>query len=59
MIIYKLIPNIYAIGDVVRGDVSTKAEEEGSMVAEVIAGQKPSIYNLILVLFILGQKWLQ
>jgi dihydrolipoamide dehydrogenase len=35
------IPNIYAIGDVVRGAMlAHKAEEEGSMVAE-IAGQKP------------------
>jgi dihydrolipoamide dehydrogenase len=43
------IPNIYAIGDVVRGAMlAHKAEEEGSMVAEVIAGQKPHInYNLI------------
>jgi dihydrolipoamide dehydrogenase len=29
-----------------------KAEEEGTMVAEILAGQKPHIdYNLILVLF--------
>lgn len=43
------IPNIYAIGDVVRGAMlAHKAEEEGVMVAEVIAGQKPHIdYNLI------------
>jgi len=43
------IPNIYAIGDVVRGAMlAHKAEEEGSMVAEIIAGQKPHIdYNLI------------
>ena len=43
------IPNIYAIGDVVRGAMlAHKAEEEGTMVAELIAGQKPHIdYNLI------------
>lgn len=43
------VPNIYAIGDVVRGAMlAHKAEEEGSYVAEMIAGQKPHInYNLI------------
>jgi dihydrolipoamide dehydrogenase len=43
------IPNIYAIGDVVRGAMlAHKAEEEGVMVAEILAGQKPHIdYNLI------------
>ncbi len=43
------IPNIYAIGDVVRGIMlAHKAEEEGVFVAETIAGQKPHInYNLI------------
>ncbi|WP_046744505.1 dihydrolipoyl dehydrogenase [Kordia zhangzhouensis] len=43
------IPNIYAIGDVVKGAMlAHKASEEGSMVAEIIAGQKPHIdYNLI------------
>ncbi len=42
-------PNIFAIGDVVRGAMlAHKAEEEGVMVAEIIAGQKPHIdYNLI------------
>jgi dihydrolipoamide dehydrogenase len=42
-------PGIYAIGDVVRGAMlAHKAEEEGVMVAELIAGQKPHInYNLI------------
>lgn len=42
-------PNIYAIGDVVAGAMlAHKAEEEGTMVAEIIAGQKPHIdYNLI------------
>lgn len=42
-------PNIYAIGDVVRGAMlAHKAEEEGVFVAETIAGQKPHInYNLI------------
>ena len=41
--------NIYAIGDVVRGAMlAHKAEEEGVMVAEFIAGQKPHIdHNLI------------
>ncbi|CAM4387572.1 dihydrolipoyl dehydrogenase [Zobellia nedashkovskayae] len=41
--------NIYAIGDVVRGAMlAHKAEEEGTMVAEQLAGQKPHIdYNLI------------
>ncbi len=43
------IPNIYAIGDVVRGAMlAHKAEEEGVYVAEFIAGQKPHInYNLV------------
>ena len=43
------IPHIYAIGDVVRGAMlAHKAEEEGVMAAEIIAGQKPHIdYNLI------------
>lgn len=43
------IPNIYAIGDVIRGAMlAHKAEEEGVFVAETIAGQKPHInYNLI------------
>ena len=43
------INNIYAIGDVVRGSMlAHKAEEEGVMVAEFLAGQKPHIdYNLI------------
>src|SRR5690606_33334828 len=43
------IKNIYAIGDVVKGSMlAHKASEEGSFVAEVIAGQKPHInYNLI------------
>ena len=43
------IANIYAIGDVVKGAMlAHKAEEEGTMVAEIIAGQKPHIdYNLI------------
>ncbi|MDT0621716.1 dihydrolipoyl dehydrogenase [Croceitalea vernalis] len=41
--------NIYAIGDVVKGAMlAHKAEEEGTMVAEILAGQKPHIdYNLI------------
>ncbi len=43
------VENIYAIGDVVRGAMlAHKAEEEGTMVAEILAGQKPHIdYNLI------------
>jgi dihydrolipoamide dehydrogenase len=43
------VPNIYAIGDVVRGAMlAHKAEEEGVYVAELLAGQKPHInYNLI------------
>ena len=41
--------NIYAIGDVIRGTMlAHKAEEEGVLVAEFLAGQKPHIdYNLI------------
>jgi dihydrolipoamide dehydrogenase len=43
------VPGIYALGDVVRGAMlAHKAEEEGVMLAEYIAGQKPHInYNLI------------
>lgn len=43
------VDNIYAIGDVIKGAMlAHKAEEEGSFVAEVMAGQKPHIdYNLI------------
>ena len=43
------VSNIYAIGDVVRGVMlAHKAEEEGVVVAEYLAGQKPHIdYNLI------------
>lgn len=43
------ISNIYAIGDVVKGAMlAHKAEEEGVVVAEFIAGEKPHIdYNLI------------
>lgn len=43
------VSNIYAIGDVVKGAMlAHKAEEEGTMVAELLAGQKPHInYNLI------------
>ncbi len=43
------IPNIYAIGDVIKGNMlAHKAEEEGVFVAETLAGQKPHIdYNLI------------
>jgi dihydrolipoamide dehydrogenase len=40
---------VYAIGDVIRGPMlAHKAEDEGVLVAEVIAGQKPHIdYNCI------------
>ena len=43
------VPGIFAIGDVVRGAMlAHKAEEEGVLVAEYMAGQKPHInYNLI------------
>ena len=43
------VENIYAIGDVVRGAMlAHKASEEGVLVSEFIAGQKPHInYNLI------------
>ena len=43
------VPHIFAIGDVVRGAMlAHKAEEEGVVAAEVIAGQHPHIdYNLI------------
>ena len=43
------ISNIYAIGDVIKGAMlAHKASEEGTLVAEILAGQKPHIdYNLI------------
>lgn len=43
------VPNIYAIGDVVKGAMlAHKAEEEGVFVAETLAGEKPHVnYNLI------------
>lgn len=43
------VSNIYAIGDVIKGAMlAHKAEEEGTLVAEILAGQKPHIdYNLI------------
>jgi dihydrolipoamide dehydrogenase len=43
------VPGIYAIGDVVRGAMlAHKAEEEGVLVAEIMAGQKTHInYNNI------------
>lgn len=42
-------PNVYAIGDVIRGAMlAHKASEEGIALAESLAGQKPHIdYNLI------------
>ena len=43
------VDNIYALGDVVRGAMlAHKAEEEGVMVAEQIAGQKPHINYLLI-----------
>ena len=43
------LPNVYAIGDVVRGPMlAHKAEEEGVAVAEMIAGQRPHVdFNTI------------
>ena len=36
--------NVFAIGDVVRGPMlAHKAEDEGAMVAELVAGQKPEV----------------
>ncbi len=38
------LPNVFAVGDVVRGPMlAHKAEDEGVMAAELIAGQKPHI----------------
>jgi dihydrolipoamide dehydrogenase len=43
------IPGIFAIGDVVRGAMlAHKAEDEGTYVAEFIAGQKPHINHLLI-----------
>ena len=43
------VDNIYAIGDVVRGAMlAHKAEEEGVMVAEQLAGQKPHVNYLLI-----------
>ncbi len=43
------VPGLWAVGDVVRGPMlAHKAEDEGVMVAELIAGQKPHIdYNCV------------
>ncbi len=43
------IDNIYAIGDVTEGPMlAHKAEEDGAIAAEIIAGQKPSLhYDII------------
>lgn len=43
------VANVYAIGDVIKGAMlAHKAEEEGVVLAELLAGQKPHIdYNLI------------
>ncbi len=43
------VKNIYAIGDVIKGAMlAHKAEEEGILVAEIIAGQKPHINYLLI-----------
>lgn len=43
------VDNIYAIGDVIRGAMlAHKAEEEGVLVAEQLAGQKPHIHYLLI-----------
>jgi dihydrolipoamide dehydrogenase len=43
------VDNIYAIGDVVRGAMlAHKAEEEGTLVAEQFAGQKPHMNYLLI-----------
>ncbi len=43
------IPNIYAIGDVIRGAMlAHKASEEGIFLAEKLAGQKPHINYLLI-----------
>jgi dihydrolipoamide dehydrogenase len=43
------VDNVYAIGDVVRGAMlAHKAEEEGVLVAEQLAGQKPHINYLLI-----------
>ncbi len=43
------LPNVWAVGDVVRGPMlAHKAEEEGAAVAERIAGQQPHVdFNLV------------
>jgi dihydrolipoamide dehydrogenase len=43
------VPGIYAIGDVIKGAMlAHKAEEEGMLVAETIAGEKPHINYLLI-----------
>ncbi len=43
------VPGVYAIGDVIKGAMlAHKAEEEGVLVAEQIAGQKPHINYLLI-----------
>ncbi len=43
------VPGIYAIGDVIKGAMlAHKAEEEGVLVAEQLAGQKPHINYLLI-----------
>ncbi len=43
------VPGIYAIGDVIKGAMlAHKAEEEGTFVAELMAGQKPHMNYLLI-----------
>ena len=52
-------PNIYAIGDVIRGAMLAHKAEEGVFVAETINGEHPHMdYNLILVLYTPGRRLL-
>ncbi len=52
-------PNVYAIGDVIRGPMlAHKAEEEGVAVAEIIAGQAGHVITTpARVLFTPGRNW--
>src|SRR5262249_34671985 len=44
-----IVPNIYAIGDVIQGTMlAHKAEEEGVYVAELMTNQKPHINYLLI-----------
>ncbi|GAA4310156.1 dihydrolipoyl dehydrogenase [Nibribacter koreensis] len=43
------VPGIYAIGDVVKGAMlAHKASEEGVLVAEILAGQKPRLDHMLI-----------